>query len=137
VRSGDPYHVFVEADCECWPLLFSVDDAEQNITLIYPNAFEGQRKLDTGVMQIPSPPTLVSPGGGTLRASEPGTSILKLLLLPDDVQYAFALPAPAADEAMWSVDAGREERIEELSALLDGIEGIRWASRAQPLRTIP
>jgi hypothetical protein len=137
-RVGDPYHVFIETECDCWPLLFSIDDAEKNITLIFPNAFEGGRsKLAGGVTQIPSPPTLISPGGGILRASEPGTSILKLLLLPDDVQYPFALPVPGTDEAMWSVDAEKTERIDELLTLLDGIEGVRWAGRVERLRTIP
>jgi hypothetical protein len=138
VPVGQAYRLFLEADCDCWPLLFSVDAAEGQITMLFPNALEDARRLGAGVQQIPSPgDPIFGGGGGVLREHEPGVHLVKLLLVPSDVEEQLALPQRDQDEAMWSVRSGQSERIAELQRLLDGLAGARFASRTLQLRAVP
>jgi hypothetical protein len=138
VPIGESYHLFLEADCDCWPLLFSIDSAEQQITMLFPNALEGTRRLGRGVEQIPSRgDPILGGGGGVLREHEPGVHFVKLLLIPSDVEQQLALPVRGPDEAMWSVRSGQGERIAELQRLLDGLASVRFASRTLQLRAVP
>lgn len=123
VPDGGLYEVHFEAQCACSALLFAIDGAHGEITLVYPNPFESPSALAPGEAR-----TLPSSGSYKLRAvGGAGLDILKLVVAEGDLGF------PADAEQAWAASKDEPERLAELSALLGRLDG-RWATADASLR---
>jgi serine/threonine protein kinase len=124
VEDGAPYTVSFEAACDCVALLFSINETEDAIQLLFPNRFEPARRLRSGEpLRIPSAPLyqLKAEGGE-------GTDWLKLVVAREGIEF----PPDGTDA--WSATRDAPERVAELVWLLDRLREVDWASARAPLR---
>lgn len=138
------YSLRIQADCECYPLVFFIDANQDSIDLLYPNPNESRGPLAPSQwLTVPSADGLYS------FEAEAGTGIdrLKLILIDERVNFpamadtAWSVPAKAdpndilvsffdaaGGEAFWSATPGERENLDELAVLLDGLADHRWTS---------
>jgi serine/threonine-protein kinase len=136
VPSGSTYKVAFEADCDCQPLLFSINGSEDELALLYPNNHDPRARLAPGQpLVLPSrgadpPYTLDALGGG-------GEDTLKLLLFRGELEFpteiAFFTTAQRGESLVWSATREDHERLEELAELL---KGEIWSTAATSLRIL-
>ena len=125
-----------EADCDCQPLLFSIDGSEDEIALLYPNNHDPRERLAPG-----RPLALPSPGANppyTLDAlGGAGEDTLKLLLLRGELGFpsevAFFTTAQRRESLAWTATPEDRERLEELAEIL---RGEIWSTAQTPLRIL-
>jgi serine/threonine-protein kinase len=136
VPSGANYSVALEADCDCQPLLFSINESEDEIALLYPNNHDPRERLVPGrPLVLPSPganpPYRLDALGGT------GEDTMKLLLFRGELEFpgeiAFFTAAQKQESLAWRATREDHERLEELAKLLTGEI---WAAAETPLRIL-
>jgi len=136
VPSGGTYSVTFEADCDCQPLLFSIDGSQDEIALLYPNNHDPRGRLTPGeALVLPSPganpPYTLDALGGE------GEDTLKLLLLRDEVGFpseiTFFATAQRGESLVWTATRVDHDRLEELAELL---RGEIWSTAQTPLRIL-
>ena len=127
VRDGAAYHVSVEASCACYPLLFALAGDGEEVSLLYPNPYDLQVRLE------PQQPFVVpSSTEYELQAvAETGADELKLLVLRDFPAF------PADDSRFWNASDALPARVGELADLRERLHDTDWAAAAAPLRIAP
>lgn len=127
VRDGDVYQVNIAPECDCYALLFAIDGAGERIDLLYPNALDRGRRIPAGeTLGVPSSQLYVLEAVAT-----EGTDRLKVLIFPEDPHF----PPPGID--FWSASAGEQERLGQLSALLDQAASAAAMAADAPLHILP
>jgi serine/threonine protein kinase len=127
VRDGAPYTLQIESDCECTPLVFSIDADSDQIDLLYPNALDRAQKISAeGQLEIPASPMYVLEA----RAGS-GIDRIVVLLAPQEIDF------PPAGVDFWSTTDGEPERMQELSKLLDRAAEMEWSSAETALHIVP
>jgi len=144
---GATYSLRIQANCNCYPLVFFVDANTDRIDLLYPNPNEAVAMLPANQwLRVPSDPGLY-----TFEA-EAGTGVdrLKLILLSERVDFPAVaqttwLPPVAAagdktgdvlmgfvdaagGEQFWHASPSDRARLDELASLLDGLPRVDWTA---------
>jgi len=156
LQDGSTYRLQIEADCDCYPLVFFIDANADSIDLLYPNPNEPLGLLAADQrLDVPSDPGLYS------FEAQAGTGIdrLKLLLLPQQVGFPAVASAEwgapleivdagehgellvsflgaAGGDEFWSATPTERGNLEELAALLDGLEDSTWTSAETVLHVL-
>ena len=146
------YSLKIQADCECYPLVFFIDAHQDTIDLLYPNPNESRGPLGMGrILTVPSR------GGLYSFEAEAGTGIdrLKLILLSNRVDFpavaetAWSKPAQidpddllssffdaAGGDEFWTASPNDRKNLDELALLLDGLDANDWTSAETILHVI-
>jgi hypothetical protein len=126
VENDAIYRVGIEADCACSALLFSLSATSDEIALLYPNLFQPNSRLEAGApVEVPSTPewTLRAVGGA-------GVDVLELLIFSEPPGF------PGDRSSSWLAAPDRPDRIAELEALLEAIQGGEWGVATTTLRIV-
>lgn len=155
LQDGATYSLHIEADCDCYPLVFFIDANTDDIELLYPNPNEPVKALSANqLLTVPSDPSLYS------FVAEAGTGIdrLKLILLPQRVEFPAVasngwvppveidsreqgdvlvsfLGAAGGDE-FWSASPTDRDHLLELANLLDGLADRDWTAAETVLHVL-
>jgi tRNA A-37 threonylcarbamoyl transferase component Bud32 len=125
VANGAPFKVSFSAECDCQALLFFVDGKGDSVDLVYPSPREGSEPLGAGQLRV-----VPSTESYKLRAEKgPGTDQFKLVVIEGELAFP-----PGGAGRPWSASPGDARRTAELAALLDGLQGVRFATAETPLR---
>jgi len=126
VPNDATYVVRFEAQCDCAAVIFSVDGSADDISLLYPNPYESPSPLAAGeTVEIPSSSSY------SLRAvGGQGMDFIKLFVVRGELGF------PPDPSQSWYATPEETERVAELAAFLQGLEGAEWGSAATPLHII-
>ncbi len=156
LQDGATYRLEIEADCDCYPLVFFIDANTDSIDLLYPNPNEPVGLLAADErLAVPSDPGIYS------FEAQAGTGIdrLKLILLPTLVEFPkvaatdWAPPIEIVDqgnegellvtflgaaggEDFWSATPTARTNLDELAALLDHLDETAWTSAETVLHVL-
>jgi class 3 adenylate cyclase len=140
VDNDTHYSVWVEADCDCTVLLFSVDGSDDEIVLLHPNPFSIDGAASAGTpLQIPAENSFY------LRAvGGEGIDVLKLIVLEEPVPFveerirnwtgAGDWSRDERAKHIWSATPEQSERVAELAAMVRQLETVVWDEAAAPLQ---
>ena len=117
VYAGSTYRVTMAANCNCYPLLFSVTGDGTEIDLLYPNPYDGLERVQPGkAVTIPASDYEFE-AVGDVSADE-----LRLIVVDGWPDF------PPASAGFWSATWLLPEGGEQLAALRARLEGMRWAA---------
>jgi class 3 adenylate cyclase len=127
VKNDTLYHVEFEADCECTVLVFAVNGVTDEVALLYPNHFEPRAQSARGLtVRIPS-----SQEWNLRAVGHAGVDVLKLIAVRE------ALDFPRDRSVPWVTTPDRQDRVEELRALLERVRAGASGTASAPLRIVP